>query len=382
MPSAFLSRKSFNQLKRAARQQLPGVQHAHALEALARALGQNNLAALNTRLSRGEDSPVNLFEFSYDELRLRLYALGYPDALNCKIDFSSLTDIFRVRKPYPLTLAELQALGIISPAQRLRLAQLVEERRTVLIVGATGSGKSLLMYVLLNEMALRAPQDEFVLCEWHKEGPEFAPNVARFELRPPDGFVPGGVPALGHRRVAIDELVGGTALPVLRSWTSVGGGVGTLYARSADDAFEAITRVLGAAGTDMVRGAVDVVVHMQRERLGDVPRVAEINNRADQQTPDEPPEFQNAWGEQAALRLVQPEEADRYVLQDSSRLGLTRLSGDETIPFDVDLPVIRNAPPVDAPVDHERPTKNLSFILPGSPANGEASEASSDTGTD
>ncbi|WP_166742083.1 hypothetical protein [Burkholderia cepacia] len=51
MPSAFLSKGTLNQLKRVACQQLPTVRHTHVLEALARAVGQRNFAALTSKLA-------------------------------------------------------------------------------------------------------------------------------------------------------------------------------------------------------------------------------------------------------------------------------------------------------------------------------------------
>lgn len=51
MPSACLSKGTLNQLKRVACQQLPTVRHTHVLEALARAVGQRNFAALTSKLA-------------------------------------------------------------------------------------------------------------------------------------------------------------------------------------------------------------------------------------------------------------------------------------------------------------------------------------------
>lgn len=336
MPSAFLSRNSFNQLKRAARQQLPGVQHAHVLEALARALGQNNLAALNAKLAVGEDNAVRFFLFSVHDLRIRLAELGYPDALTWDIDFSSLTDIFRVPKPSPMTLDDLQTDGTISVAQRRRFEQLIEQRKSILIIGITGSRKTILMHVLLNEMSVRAPQDEFVLCQRSQEGPEFGPNVKRFVH---DEFWPGGFPAFGHRRVAFDEIRDNTALRVLNSWISYGAGVATMYASSVDEALVRMTRVLDSPRVALIREAVDVVVLMER---GETPKVADIVTRDELQNRLEPPEFPQEWRQPVNYRMPPPEDVGRYILQDLKKFVGERFSNGEQLPLDPNLPIVHD----------------------------------------
>ncbi|HDR9763279.1 hypothetical protein KDX16_16110 [Burkholderia vietnamiensis] len=333
MPSAFLSRNSFNQLKRAARQQLPGVQHAHVLEALARALGQNNLAALNAKLAVGEDNAVRFFLFSDHDLRIRLAELGYPDALTWDIDFSSLTDIFRVPKPFPTTLDALQADGTISFEQRRHFEQLIDQRKSILIIGTVGSRKTTLMHVLLNEMSVRAPREEFVLCQFVQEGPEFGPNVKRFVH---NEFWPGGFPAFGHRRVAFDEIRDNTALRVLNSWLYYGAGLATMYASSVDEALARMTRVLGGPGVELIREAVDVVIRMER---GEMPKVAEIVTRDELQKRSEPPEFQQELRQPANYRMPPPEDVGRYVLQDLKTLMGGRFSSGEQLPLDQNMPI-------------------------------------------
>lgn len=336
MPSAFLSRNSFNQLKRAARQQLPGVQHSHVLEALARALGHNNLAALNAALAVGEDTAVRFFLFSYHDLRIRLAELGYSDALTWDLDFSCVTDVFRVKRPFPSTLDALLADGIISLEHRRRFDQLIDQRKSILIIGATSSGKSLLMHVLLNEMAIRAPGDAFVVLEVTRSDAEYPPNVDRF-VKSERG--PDEPPHFCHRRVAFDELRDGIASNVLRSWTAYGGGLGTLYARSVEDVIPTLTELLGGRGVGSIHEAIDIVVRMERS---DKPRVAEIVNWTELQHGSEPPEFSQEWREPANLRMPPPEDVGRYVLQDLRRLVSERFSAGDQVPLSPDMPFIHD----------------------------------------
>jgi hypothetical protein len=339
MPSVSLSRNSFNQLKRAARQQLPGVQHAHVLEALARALGHNNLAALNARLAVGEDNAVHFFQFSYDDLRIRLAELGYPAAPTWDIDFSGGTEIFRVKRTFPSTLDALLADGIISLEHRQHFDRLIDQRKSILVIGATSSGKSLLMHVLLNEMAVRAPGDDFVVCELTRDGGEYPPNVTRF-VKSEHGFDEHEHPHFGDRRVAIDEIRDNTSFRIFQAWAAYGGGVGTMYAKSADEVNARMMHVLNGRGLETIREAIDAVVRM--ERSGDKPRVAEIVTWGDLHSRSEPPEFSQQWREQGTVRMPNPEDVGRYVLQDLKTIMDERLSSGEQVPFDANVPVIHD----------------------------------------
>jgi hypothetical protein len=329
MPSVFLSRNSFNQLKRAAREQLPGVQHAHVLESLACALGHNNLAALKERLATGEDNAPQFFQFSYDDLRIRLMQLGYANAVKWDLDFSGVTDVFRVKRPFPSTLDALLADGIISLEQRGRLDQLIDRRKSILIIGTTSSGKSLLMHVLLNEMAVRAPRDEFLVCEMTRDGGEYPPNVTRFvesEHRQWER------PHIGHRRVAIDEIRDDFSARAFDAWIAYGGGVGTMYARRTDEVLPRLAEILsGGRRIEVAGGAIDVVVRMERV---DKPRVVEIVTRAELENPSEPPEFSQEWHGQPAFLMPSAEEERRYALNDHNRIVTTRFPAGELIPWD------------------------------------------------
>jgi hypothetical protein len=315
MPSAFLSRNSFNQLKRVARQQLPGVQHAHALEALARALGQNNLASLKAKLSFGEDNAPRFFIFSYDQLRIRLLELGYEDATKWNLDFSGVTDVFRVKKAFPMTLDALVADGTISLEQRNRLGRLIEQRKSILIIGTTGSRKTILMHVLLSEMSARAPNEEFVLCQTIHEGPEYGTNVKRF-IR--DEFWPGGYPSFGARRVAFDELRDDTALKVLRSWAAFGGGLATLHARSVEEVFSRLTSLMGGRAGELIRDAVDVIVRMESSGHGITPKIAEIATREEAAQA-----MQRSAPGAAGKQATSPDARERNVMPDDGVLSFT-----------------------------------------------------------
>ncbi|VWC80468.1 hypothetical protein BLA39750_01160 [Burkholderia lata] len=275
MPSVFLSKDTFNQLKRVARQQLPSVRHTHVLEALARAVGQSNFAALTSKLAASERSGPSLFVFSYEDMRRRLSELGYPDAMQWSIDLSGATEVFRTGPVIARSLAALQANGILTAKQRDRLAKCISEQRTILVTGAVRAGKSLVFHALLNEMAIRWPQDEFALCQIAHDESGHQPNVTRYVR---DEWWPGGIPAVGQRRLAVDDLQENNLLKTLLSWSHFRGGIGTLHAPTVDSALTLLLRVLGVRGLKYVRAGVDVLVHMENSG---VPRVAEIIEQDD-----------------------------------------------------------------------------------------------------
>ncbi|PRD92308.1 hypothetical protein [Burkholderia contaminans] len=275
MPSVFLSKDTFNQLKRVARQQLPSVRHTHVLEALARAVGQSNFAALTSKLAESERSGQCLFLFSYEDMRRRLSELGYPGAMQWSIDLSGATEVFRAGPVIAPSLAALQANGILTAKQRERLTTCLSEQKSILVTGAVRAGKSLVFHALLNEMAIRSPQDEFALCQIAHDGSSHRPNVTRYVR---DEWWAGGIPAIGQRRLAVDDLQEDSLLKTLLSWSHFRGGIGTLHATSVDRALTLLLRALGVRGFKYFREGVDVLVHIENSGT---PRVTEIIERDD-----------------------------------------------------------------------------------------------------
>ena len=125
--------------------------------------------------------------------------------------------------------------GIMSLAQALALQAAVAERKNILVVGGTSTGKTTLVNALLAEVSKTG--DRVVLIEDTRELQCSAPNLVA--LRTKDGVASltelvRAALRLRPDRIPIGEVRGAEALDLLKAWgTGHPGGIGTLHAGSA-----------------------------------------------------------------------------------------------------------------------------------------------------
>ena len=195
---------------------------------------------------------------------------------------------FGVSRPGP---EELVEMGAMDEATRDLLAEAVAGRRSVLISGGTGSGKT----TMLNALSSFVAQGErMVTIEDAAELCLQQPHVVRLESRPAGVEGRGEVSirdllrnALRMRpdRIVIGEVRGPEALDLLTALnTGHDGALSTIHANSPADALRRLETLALMAGVglpheaiaEQVRRGVDVVVHLERGRDGSR-RVAEAS---------------------------------------------------------------------------------------------------------
>jgi pilus assembly protein CpaF len=175
----------------------------------------------------------------------------------------------------------LEDCGLPAPVIRaLRTA--LEERRTLLITGATGSGKTTLMAAWLSEAS---PRDRIVLIEDVAEAPVEHPHLVALECRQANLEGAGEVDlarlvreALRMRpdRLVVGECRGAEVREFLAALnTGHRGGAGTLHANSLADVpsrLEAIGMIAGLAPEPLARqvcSGIDLAVHVRRSATGE-----------------------------------------------------------------------------------------------------------------
>lgn len=193
---------------------------------------------------------------------------------------------FSIRKPaYRLFgLDDYVAAGVMTENQAGVLRRAVVERRNILVVGGTSSGKTTLTNALLAEVATLG--DRVVLIEDTRELRCAAEDVVELRTRP--GHVTMGdlvrsTLRLRPDRIIVGEVRGAEALDLLKAWnTGHPGGIATLHANSAKGALfrleqliqEAVVHVPAA----LIAEAVDLIVFIRgADPLSGAPRhVADI----------------------------------------------------------------------------------------------------------
>ncbi len=191
-----------------------------------------------------------------------------------------------------LTFDKLEELGSVDRRVRTMLESLVLARKSILIAGGTGSGKT----SLLNAMSQVIPRHERVVTiEDARELQIQQPNWVAMETVEP--YQEGGSRvtigdlvknALRQTpdRIVVGEVRGEEAFYLLRALsTGHGGGLGTIHANDGEDALHQLQLLAQMADVGgltsatvaaMVGRAVDVVVYQGYFEEGNARRVSEI----------------------------------------------------------------------------------------------------------
>lgn len=185
--------------------------------------------------------------------------------------------IFSIRKKAlrVFSLQEYVESGIVSKNQSNKLVEAVRDRKNILIVGGTGTGKTTFANALIKEIQAVSPNDRVVIIE---DTQELQSSVVNTEyLKRTDSIDMDGCVRLTMRlrpdRVIVGEVRGGEALSLLKVWnTGHPGGLATIH---ADDAMGGLIRleqlVAEVSQTPMqslIASAVGLIVVLQRTSSG------------------------------------------------------------------------------------------------------------------
>ena len=144
---------------------------------------------------------------------------------------------FSIRKPAELlfTLSDYVTAGITSAIQADALAKAIRDRRNILVVGGTSSGKTTLVNALLAEIARL--DERVVILEDTRELRCAAKDVVTLRTKPGVATLADLVRStlrLRPDRIVVGEVRGPEALDMLKAWnTGHPGGITTLHANSA-----------------------------------------------------------------------------------------------------------------------------------------------------
>ena len=177
---------------------------------------------------------------------------------------------FAVRKPADMVyrLSHYIVDGIMSARQAAALALAVRDRKNILVVGGTSSGKTTLVNALLAEVA--ELDERVVILEDTRELKCAAADCLALRTKP-------GVASLGDLvrstlrlrpdRIIVGEVRGPEALDMLKAWnTGHPGGLTTVHANSALAGLYRLEQLVQEAVVtvprDLIVEAIDVVVFM------------------------------------------------------------------------------------------------------------------------
>lgn len=158
---------------------------------------------------------------------------------------------FAIRKPAVAIfgLDDYVAAGVMSATAAHTLRQAVLDRRNILVVGGTSTGKTTLVNALLAVIA--DSTDRIILIEDTRELQCAAPNLVAMRTRAGAVSLSDLVRSalrLRPDRIPIGEVRGPEALDLIKAWgTGHPGGVGTLHAGSAQGALHRLEQLIQEA---------------------------------------------------------------------------------------------------------------------------------------
>ena len=175
--------------------------------------------------------------------------------------------VFTVRRKasavFPL--AEYERQGIMSARQRAAIEAAVAQRRNILVVGGTGTGKTTLTNAIIDHMVQAAPQHRLVIIEDTSELQCAARNAVM--MRSTDTVdmqrLLKATMRLRPDRIIVGEVRGGEALSLLKAWnTGHPGGVCTVHANHARAGLQRVEQLIAEVSQTPMRPLIAEAVNL------------------------------------------------------------------------------------------------------------------------
>lgn len=182
--------------------------------------------------------------------------------------------VFSIRQPASklYTLEDYVKQGIMTENQVRLIKDAVIEKKNILFVGGTGSGKTTATNAVLNEIA--KTNDRLLILEDTLELQCTADNVVFLRINDNIDMTRALRSCMRLRpdRIIVGEVRDKAALALLKAWnTGHPGGVSTVHANSAKEGLLRIEALVGEASAvnqeRMIAEAIDVVVFIRRDRV-------------------------------------------------------------------------------------------------------------------
>lgn len=170
------------------------------------------------------------------------------------------------------------------------LCKAIKERKNMLIVGGTGSGKTTFANAILNEMVSLTPEHRVLLLEDTLELQCKMTNTV--QMRTNDHIKMRDLLKIAMRqrpdRIIVGEVRGGEALDMLKAWnTGHPGGLCTVHANDAAAGLirleQLISEVSQTRMRDLISEAVDLIIFLKRDpergpRLTEIVEIKGVEN--------------------------------------------------------------------------------------------------------
>ena len=224
-----------------------------------------SLVASGLDLTVNEHNPIVEGEFPLDGSR---FEGTFPPIVGPGPSFSLRKKASRV-----FTLAEYLAAGSITPEVISIIHEAVRQRKNIVVVGGTSSGKTTFVNAVIDAIAELTPSHRLIILEDTAELQSKSENTVFFHtsiLAHVDMRTLAKVSMrYAPKRILVGEVRDAAALEMLKLWnTGHPGGVSTFHADSAEEALPRLEELVEEAGLGpkqkLIGRAVDLVVYMEK----------------------------------------------------------------------------------------------------------------------
>lgn len=162
------------------------------------------------------------------------------------------------------------------------LRQAILDRKNILVVGGTGTGKTTFVNAILKEISVLTPKHRIISIEDTRELQFSSENVVSMRTTANENMQVLLRVVMRQRpdRIVVGEVRGGEALSMLKAWnTGHPGGICTVHANSARAGLlrieQLISEVSASPMNALIAEAIDIVAYLVRDpKIG--PKLAEL----------------------------------------------------------------------------------------------------------
>lgn len=201
----------------------------------------------------------------------------------------------RKRASKIISLEEYLNTGVITQEVIPILQSAITERKNIMVVGGTSSGKTTFVNAIINELYTLCPDDRLLILEDTPELQSKSPNSVFFLTSDMANVTMRSLTKICMRyapkRILVGEVRDSAALELLKLWnTGHPGGIGTFHADGAEEALQRLEELVEEAGNGekrkLIGRAVDLIVFMEKtkentRRLSRIISVNKFNSKMD-----------------------------------------------------------------------------------------------------
>lgn len=195
---------------------------------------------------------------------------------------------FAIRKKAStiFTLEQYVEQGVMSERQKDCIIEAAINKKNILVVGGTGSGKTTLTNGIIDAITTNCPDDRLIIIEDTAEIQCNAKNnvILRTTVDIDMLQLLRATMRLRPDRILVGEVRGGEALALLKAWnTGHSGGIATVHANSAAAGLIRMEQLIAETGAsnsmaDLIAEAVDLIIFIQRTKGGrEVKEILAVN---------------------------------------------------------------------------------------------------------